>query len=150
EQAQAKEALERARTQQMLYDALVREARATRTARPPGYRDNVFKLLNQARALDVPKKDLCELRCEASQCLGDFLGLTPVEFTDFPANIVLTRLDPRTQLAAFVLKDSTILLRQLPSGQIVARLRGRPGLQSLCFSSDSNELISVVHPAGSS
>jgi WD40 repeat protein len=39
-----------------------------------------------------------------------------------------------------------MLLRQLPSGQIIARLRGEPGLQSLCFSYEGDELIAVFHP----
>jgi serine/threonine protein kinase len=54
EQARARESLERATAQQRLYDSLMREARATRMARFPGYREKVFKVLRQARALDVP------------------------------------------------------------------------------------------------
>ena len=72
-----------------LYESLVREARATRTARRVGYRDEVFTLLQQARALDVPQKDLTELRREAVACLGDFVGLTPVTFSDFPSNTTI-------------------------------------------------------------
>ena len=53
---QARKARDLARSR--LYDSLVREARATRSARRVGYRDQVFALLQQARALDVPQKDL--------------------------------------------------------------------------------------------
>ncbi|MBI4664542.1 MAG: protein kinase [Verrucomicrobia bacterium] len=136
------------KAQQRLYDSLVREARATRLARRVGYREEVFKLLQQARVLDVWNKGLPELRREASQCLGDFVGLSPKTFTDFPANttIKLTRLDPTGRVAAFALEDSTILLRQLPTGEVIARLNGEPGLQSLCFSLDGDQLVAVHHP----
>ncbi|MBI2929645.1 MAG: protein kinase [Verrucomicrobia bacterium] len=145
-------ARERANAEQRLYDSLVSEARAKRQARQSGYRDEVFALLQRANALDVPKKDLSALRQEASQCLGDFVGLTPITFDDFPTNaaIKLTRLDPAGRLAAIVLDDSTILLRLLPAGEIVARWKSEPGLRSLSFNPDGEQLISVHHPESSS
>jgi len=101
-----------------LYESLVREARATRTARRVGYRDEVFTLLQQARALDVPQKNITELRREAVACLGDFVGLTPLTLTDFPSNTTLgvVHMDPTWSFAAFSLSDGTLLLRQMPSG----------------------------------
>ena len=86
ERKAAQEAKQQA--QDNLYNDLVREARATRTARSVGYRDEVFRALLQARDLNVPQKDLTKLRREATACLGDFVGLIPTmlgEFATSPA-----------------------------------------------------------------
>jgi len=131
-----------------LYESLVREARATRTARRVGYRDEVFTLLQQARALDVPRKDLTELRREAVACLGDFVGLTPTTFSDFPSNttIGLVHMDPSWSFAAFSLSDGTLLLRQMPSGTEVARLRMDYPAWRHCFNASGDQIASVHAP----
>jgi eukaryotic-like serine/threonine-protein kinase len=128
-----------------LYESLVREAHATRTARRVGYRDEVFTLLQQARALDVPQKDFTELRREAVACLGDFVGFTPITISDFPSNTVVgdVHLDPSGRLAAFGLKDGPILLRQIPSGTEIARLLTDYHAQSFCFNAAGDQLASV-------
>ncbi|MHC1766228.1 MAG: WD40 repeat domain-containing serine/threonine protein kinase [Verrucomicrobiia bacterium] len=133
-----------------LYESLVREARATRTARRVGYRDEVFTLLQQARALDVPQKDFTELRREAVACLGDFVGLTPVTFTDFPSNttIGVVHMDPSWSFAAFSLSDGTLLLRQMASGTEVARLQMDYPAHRHCFNASGDQLVSVHVPTG--
>ena len=80
-----------------------------------GYRDRVFALLEQARALEVPQKKLAELRQEAVACLGNFVGLAPATFADFPTNIESACLAPSGKLAAFGLSDGTIQVRDMPS-----------------------------------
>src|SRR5262249_1208654 len=60
--AEEEQAKQKATAQRFLYDSLVREARATRQARHVGYRDKVFALLKQAKALEIPEKDLTEAR----------------------------------------------------------------------------------------
>jgi serine/threonine protein kinase/WD40 repeat protein len=152
ESARAGEANERTKAEQRLYDSLLDQARATRLVRHVGYRDRVFAMLNEARALNVPQKDLTDLRREALACLGDFVGLTPTVFTDFPTNtsIQLTRVDPTGHLVAFLLWNSTIILRQLPSGADVAQFKGNGQIMgipsTLCFSSTGDQLVSVLHP----
>jgi WD40 repeat protein len=152
-QAQAKESAARADAEQILYGSLAREARATRMARRPGYRERVFELLRRAGTLRRDTTDPAELRCEASQCLGDFVGLNSTVLRDFPANIEVSSLDQRRRLAAFGLENSTVVLCRVPSGEIVARLSVEPagrygspsaaGFQSLCFSPDSDQLLSI-------
>jgi serine/threonine protein kinase/WD40 repeat protein len=142
-QAQAKESAARTEAEQNLYESLVREARATRIARRPGYRERVFELLLRARTLLHTNTDPVELRCEASQCLGDFVALNSSVLRDFAANIQLTCLDFKGHLAAFSLEDSTVVLCEIPSGQMVASLHGEGKFQSLCFSADSDQLLAL-------
>ncbi len=153
QEAQVGEAKERALAEERLYRSLVNEARATRIARRVGYRDEVFALLTQARALNIVKKDTVDLRREAVACLGDFIGLAPTTFTDFPtdATIELTRLDPSGRVAAFLLSDESILLRQLPSGAEIAHFRldgeHRPfDRGGLCFNATGDQLYTVRVP----
>jgi serine/threonine protein kinase/WD40 repeat protein len=141
--AQAKESAARTEAEQNLYESLVREARATRIAHRPGYRERVFELLLRARALLHTNTDPVELRCEASQCLGDFVALNSTVLRDFAANIQLTCLDFKGRLAAFGLEDSTVVLCEIPSGQMVGSLHGGGKFQSLCFSADSDQLLAL-------
>jgi WD40 repeat protein len=148
--AQANEAKEKAAAQQELYDSLVGQARATRLARQPGYRNHVFELLEKAKALDVPQQSPADLRDEAVACLGEFVGLTPATFTNFPAPLLGPAcLAPSGELAAFALSDGTIQLLQMPSGKAVARL-ARPSpnevFHKLCFDSIGGQLFAIRLP----
>jgi serine/threonine protein kinase len=122
ENAQASEARQKTAALQTLYDSLVAQALPLRLVRRIAYREEVFKLLQQARDLQVPGKSLPDLRREAVACLGDFVGLTPATFTDFPtdAKIDWARMDPSGRLAAFATSDAKIHLRQLTSGNEAA------------------------------
>src|SRR5205807_3101417 len=88
--AQVNESRERANAESRLYDSLLGEARATRAARRIGYRDKVFALVQRAKDLNLPQRDLNALRQEAVACMGDFVGLTPVKFADLPENIFIS------------------------------------------------------------
>jgi WD40 repeat protein len=149
-QAQAGEARARAIAEQRLYDSLLGEARATRIARRVGYRDKVFSLLKQASALGVPQKDLAELHREAGACLGDFAGLTPELFAEFPANLAIRRtlLDPSGESVMFLLRDENVVLRQLPSGTDIARFQLARDLatRSVCFNRTGDQLVFVRLP----
>ncbi len=141
----------RAVAQEDLYDSLAGQARATRLARGMGYRERVFALLQQAKALDVPEKNPAGLRREAAACLGDFAGLIPATYTNFPTNPDIERacLDPSGTLAAFALSDGTIQLSDLPSGKEVARLAGTNGVfVAHCFNSAGDQLCAVCVPTG--
>jgi serine/threonine protein kinase/WD40 repeat protein len=148
--AESNEANERAQAQQLLHDSLIREARATRLARRAGYREEVFKLLRQARKLEVPRLDFDGMRREAVACLGDFAGLTPAMWGGFPAKIKLMRVDPSGRLAAFSLEDGTIQLRQLPGGNEAARFKIGKAVSSLCFSALDGRLLATVASGGGS
>src|SRR5206468_1724002 len=108
----------------------------------------VFKLLKQARDLNVPNKDLSDLRREAVACLGDFVGLAPTTFTNFPSKPDITWIGfgPAGDLATFALANGTILLLEMPSGKEVTRLKGDYPPVSTCLSTDGSEMISVHAP----
>jgi WD40 repeat protein/tRNA A-37 threonylcarbamoyl transferase component Bud32 len=120
--AQENEAKQTVAAQQGLYKSLAAQALPLRLVRRIGYRDEVFKLLLEARDLQVPGKNMADLRHEAVACLGDFAGLTPTTYTDFPTNarIEWARMDASGRLAAFATSDAKIHLRELTSGKEVA------------------------------
>jgi serine/threonine protein kinase/WD40 repeat protein len=124
QKAQESETRQKTAAQQTLYNSLVAQALPLRLVRRIGYREQVFKLLQQARDLRVPEKSLPDLRHEAVASLGDFVGLTPATFTDFPTNarIDWARMDSSSRLAAFATSDASIHLRELTSGKEVALL----------------------------
>jgi WD40 repeat protein len=150
-QAKANEAKQKQVAQQLLYTSLLDQARATRLAHSLGYRERVFDLLKQARGLDVPEKDLGDLRHEAVACLGDFVGLTPTTCADFPANSTIedAALAPSGKLAAFGLSDSTIQLREMPSGKLLRTLKGTNGVfHAFWFNQTEDQLLAMCGPVG--
>ena len=113
-----------------LYHARVEEAAALRRARGMGYRAQVFNRLQQALQLDTPDKDIDRLRQEAVACLGDFVGLEPITWEDFPAGIQSIALTPDGEKMAIALDNGTIQLRTVSTGQrrrATERIRGRSG-----------------------
>jgi serine/threonine protein kinase/WD40 repeat protein/tetratricopeptide (TPR) repeat protein len=112
-----------------LYHALVEEADALRRARGMGYRTQVFDRLQKALQLDTPDKDTNQLRDEAVACLGDFVGLEPIVFDDFPApdekgrgGIQKIALTPDGEQIAIALDNGTIQVRSISTRGEVARL----------------------------
>ena len=87
-----------------------------------GYRAQVFNLLQQALQLDTPDKDIDRLRDEAVACLGDFVGLEPITWEDFPAAIEKIALMPDGAKMAIALDNGTIQLRNVSTGGVVAQL----------------------------
>jgi WD40 repeat protein/tetratricopeptide (TPR) repeat protein len=120
---QAKVEAERQQAVTNLYHARVEEAAALRRARAMGYRAQVFNRLQQALQLDTPDKDTDRLRQEAVACLGDFVGLEPITWEDFPAGIRKIALTPDGEQMAIALDNGTIQLRTVSTGSIVAQLR---------------------------
>ena len=152
ERDRAKQAEQQA--QANLYNSLVREARATRIARRVGYRNDVFKALQQARDLDVPQRDLVELRSEAIACLGDFVGLEPtslVELSEEPntPEISCAVLHPTERIAGFGLSDGTVFIRDLHTLKDIARFNGENPTVGLCFANTGNSLLSLHVPKAS-
>ncbi|MBW7989122.1 MAG: protein kinase [Planctomycetes bacterium] len=138
-----------------LYDSLVREARAVRIARGTGYRQEVFKALSQAHDLDVPGKDVTDLRSEAVACIGDYVGFQPTVVLELPEapnapNILLAALHPTDAIAAFALSDGTVILRDVHSSQDIARFECEHPPTGLCFAHTGNTLLSLHEPQGGS
>jgi eukaryotic-like serine/threonine-protein kinase len=98
-----------------LYHALVQGASALRRARGMGYRAQVFKLLQQALQLETPGKDIDRLRDEAVACLGDFVGLEPITWDDFPEGIQIQKiaLTPDGQWMAIALDKGPVQIRNV-------------------------------------
>jgi WD40 repeat protein/serine/threonine protein kinase/tetratricopeptide (TPR) repeat protein len=121
---QAQEAAQAERQQAVtnLYHARVEEAAALRRARGMGYRAQVFNRLQQALQLDTPDKDTDLLRDEAVACLGDFVGLEPITWEDFPTGIQKIALTPDGEQMAIALDKGTIQIRNVSTGSEVARL----------------------------
>jgi WD40 repeat protein len=127
-----------------LYHSLVREAEAIRRARESGYRVKVFDRLKQALRLETPDKDPLQLRQEAAACLGDFVGVEPTTWEDFPALISSKSLHPDGTLLAVGLVDGMVLLYGIPAGAQIASLTGhRSVVTTLNFRTDGKELVST-------
>jgi serine/threonine protein kinase/WD40 repeat protein len=124
---QAQEVVQGERQQAVtnLYHALVEEAAALQRARGMGYRAKVYSRLQQALRLDTPEKDSDRLRQEAVACLGDFVGLEPITWEDFPEGIQIQKiaLTPDGEQMAIALGDGWIQLRNIGTGTVVARLK---------------------------
>jgi WD40 repeat protein len=145
--AENRESRRKVEAQQNLYKSLVGEVRATRLARRAGYRERVFALLEQAKALEVPEKNLADLRQEAVACLGDFLGPGPTTFADFSTNIEFACLAPSGNLSAFALSDKTIHLRETQSGKEEARFAyTNEMLLALCFNYAGDQVYAITGP----
>jgi serine/threonine protein kinase/WD40 repeat protein len=138
---------ERDRAQENLYEALVREAHTTRIARDVGYRNDVFKALRQALDLEVPQKNLAELRQEATACLGDFVGLSPKRVGEFTNDrLQWVALHPHEPIVALALADGIVILRELSSLVDIARFDGKHQPVGLCFSANGELLLSLHKP----
>jgi WD40 repeat protein/serine/threonine protein kinase len=131
-----------------LYRSLVGEAQAIRTARGSGYRAAAWKRLEQALRLETPEKDPLQLRLEAAASLGDFVGVEPTVW-ESPAGTEFAGFDlhPDGDVLAIVLRSQTtsqVLLRNVVTGQEVARLRAdRGSLNSVKFSADGRKLFAA-------
>jgi WD40 repeat protein/tetratricopeptide (TPR) repeat protein len=121
-QAQNAAQAERQQAVTNLYHARVQEAAALCRARDMGYRAKVFNLLQEALKLDTPDKDVERLRDQAVACLGDFVGLEPIAWEDFPAGIRTIALTPDGEQMAIALDNGTIQLRNVSTAGEVARL----------------------------
>src|SRR5262249_51085793 len=120
------------------------EGRALRLARVVGYRRQAWDRLQRALRLETPAKDKEQLRQEAVACLGDFVGLEPTTWEDFPTGISCAALHPEGTQLATGLVDGTVLLRRIPTGAPIAKLtEHRSAVSSLTFRADGKELVST-------
>ena len=127
-----------------LYRSLVGEARALRLARIPGYREEVWSRLEQALALEVPDRDIGELRREAVAAMGDFVGV-PTTW-EVAEGIDGAAVHPTRRLLALSTSGGSISLRALPDGSEVARLTSSVKVRDIAFTPDGTMLFAVSHP----
>ncbi len=107
-----------------LYNSLVREAEATRLARREGYRSRVWSLLGEARQLETPEVDVDELRREAIQSMGDFVGLAPKVIEGLPAKVRVVAIDRRSRYVAVGLESGLLQFFDPVSGRRLATEKG--------------------------
>jgi serine/threonine protein kinase/WD40 repeat protein len=112
---------ERIDTTKHLYRSLRGEAKATRLARREGFRGQVWSLLDEARRLDSEVVDREELRAEAIQSLGDFVGLKPQDLQGFPAEVRALAISPDSQAIAVGLASGAIQWHEATTGNVVSK-----------------------------
>jgi serine/threonine protein kinase/WD40 repeat protein len=126
-----------------LYQSLVREARSIRQARQVGYRREVFDRLQQALALQTPDLDRGVLRREAVACLGDWVGLDPldIELESMPSADALV---PDGSLVALATVQGSVTLHETVNGREVAvfQVAGLP--VSLAFDRLGSKLLVLM------
>ncbi len=103
--------------QRHLYRALLGEAEAVRGSRTAGYRDRIWKLLAQAALLDVPERNVLELRQKAVGCLGDFLGRAPTALGEFPFAIQGVALDETGAELAVLMANGQVVCCDTVTGK---------------------------------
>lgn len=131
-----------------LYKSLVREARATRVARGPGYREETWERLVQARSLGVQESDDDELRQEAAACLGDFLGVEPTLRSGFDGQITAIACSLDGDTYAIGMHDGSISI--LPADDEIPRQALEPtaGAVRDIFFTAERELIAACSARG--
>jgi serine/threonine protein kinase/WD40 repeat protein len=119
-----------------LYRALIGRASAARTARKPGYRAEVWNCLHEAAALNVPERNMDEIKDQVLACLGDPIGLLPdkppvvsndqVELPSVFAEIVRTRSQKEVEYS--MSDDGQYLATaDYQDNYVIARLWGKDG-----------------------
>jgi serine/threonine protein kinase/WD40 repeat protein len=139
--------------QDRLYDSLFREARVLRTNRPIGFRRECFDRLRQAAAIPTSKRDLAVLNSEASRCLGDPIGLDPVELPGrwngmptgdhgSPAHAI----DALGSVCARGTEDGKLSVYNAETGRLVTALEDQGAIVTLAFDSTGGRLFGLTMP----
>ncbi len=124
-----------------LYQALLGETRAVRTAREVGYRGKVMDLLARAGRLDTSRRDPALLRRKAAAALGDFVGLDPADFDFRPGGAVRPwSLHGRSGRAAAAMTDGSVAVVDLMTLREDQRFKPGGQVYDLAFSADGLRL----------
>jgi serine/threonine protein kinase/WD40 repeat protein len=126
-----------------LYQSLVREARSIRQARQVGYRREVFDRLQQALALQTPDLEGAVLRREAVACLGDWVGLDPLDIPVQPAPIA-DALVPDGSLLALATAQGVVRLFETGAGRELAALQTAGSPVGLAFDRRGSRLLMLL------
>jgi len=142
-EAQVQASQQRDLARELLRDSYVREARSIRNARQIGYRGEAFARLKDAQALGIPHADASLLRNEAVACLGDWVGLTPIDI-EIPGRVASATLTADGNLIAIGAWDRRVSLREAQTGReaAVLELAGIPF--SLVFDLKGTALFASV------
>ena len=141
-QEQAGQQRDLARTR--LYDSLLRESRSIRQARQVGYRRQVIDRIQQAISLQMTSQNLSALRGEITACLGDPVGLDPVDLFPTVPNILSGTLSADGSLLAWGGGEGLISILDVQTGAESARLQTGGPVVSLNFDADSRKLFAIV------
>lgn len=137
---------ERQQTTNNLYHSLLREAKAIRLARLPGYREEAFARLQQAAGLDTPHLDMLALRNEALSCMGDFAGVPPISIDGFSSELTAVEIGVDVSCIAVGTQDGTVAIRdamQPKLSTIITKLQSP--ITYLAFSSDDSMLVAATN-----
>jgi WD40 repeat protein len=106
--------LARRETASGLYRSLLGQAAAVREAKELGYRKRVWEYLHEAAALEVPEKNLDQIRDEVLASLGDPIGVEPMAVANAP-RATPPNLSDRLRGALADLQKTTPLRTYAPS-----------------------------------
>lgn len=145
------------RTATNLYTSLLGQAKALQMSRKPGYRSQVFQLLKEAQSLKVANERNDEIREIVISCLGDPIGLDPIEATEI-IRTKPTRIS--SEFRELIQDGSTGEYAVSPSGRLLALESGRQitvfngqlntqrvglrqlgGVHSMAFTPDNEQLV---------
>ena len=141
--AQAQAAQQRDLARGRLFDSYVREARSIRKARQVGYRNEAFARLKDALALGTAHADMGLLRKEAVACLGDWVGLDPIEIK-ISGRVFCDGLTADGTLVALGGRDGHVSLYQAGTGREVAAFNTTGVPLSVAFDLRGTALFLVV------
>jgi serine/threonine protein kinase/WD40 repeat protein/tetratricopeptide (TPR) repeat protein len=128
------------RTQDDLYQALIRQSAALREGRQPGYRARVWTNLRQAA--ELPARNLEDIRSQVLACLGDPVGLEPMGVASVQQS---ARPEIPERFRAWLPKQSNNLAAVAPDGKLLASWSGRIAIRD----EDGKSLASADVPLGS-
>ncbi|MCI0683250.1 MAG: protein kinase [Gemmataceae bacterium] len=127
---------ERDRSQQNLYRALVGQTKAQMQARDTGWWWTAMDHLRQAAQLEVPERDLDELRELAIACMGSEYPCFRLHaaWTAHDGPVITVAVSPDGRWAASGGRDRKIRLWQVPEGKLVCVLPGATnGITAVAF-----------------
>jgi len=136
-----------------LYESLMREARAIRVARQPGYQRELFDRLRQAASLAATGWDAEAIRTEASLSLGDPLGQVPVKLVIPDAGVMIDGreksesnvIDGTGSVVAHGTSLGLLAIYDASTGVEVATLEDQGAIADLAFASPTR-LFGAIAP----
>ncbi len=130
--------------QNRLLESLISEAQSIRQARRVGYRREVNDRIRQALAIPSSQQHIESLRAEASQCLGDPMGMVPLDMDSLPATLVCAALDATGSLLATGTRTNRVLVQETAKGSKLVSIPTDGNVVSLAFSSNGRTLFGIV------